>query len=175
MKLLLSTLLVWAYAFSLYARSRYRLGVSSSASTPSSTTDLPPAFQDLAPNPDSTDNVFTWIQISDIHISRSNPTGGLPHFASFLQHELPALAPKLLILSGDLVDAKTPSKLISKQFLDEWQAYSHLLNASSLNARTDFFFDQRGNHDCFDVDLFGEGGVKETPFGKFSRVKEEGW
>ncbi|KAJ3049736.1 hypothetical protein HDU99_008836, partial [Rhizoclosmatium hyalinum] len=75
---------------------------------------------DPYPLTDSPNAIFTAIQISDIHISRSNSHGGIQHFAFFLQQELPTIAPSLLLLTGDLVDAKSPSKLLSLQFHDEW-------------------------------------------------------
>jgi hypothetical protein len=71
-------------------------------------------------SPTTPDNIFTVVQISDLHISRFDSTGGLAHFHSFLVNELPLIAPDLVIVSGDLIDAKTPSKLASQQYLDEW-------------------------------------------------------
>ena len=64
--------------------------------------------------------LFTFIQISDLHISRFNGHGGLAHVSSFLRRELPLIGPDLLFVTGDLVDAKSKSKLYSEQYMDEW-------------------------------------------------------
>ncbi|ORY33572.1 hypothetical protein BCR33DRAFT_791376 [Rhizoclosmatium globosum] len=84
--------------------------------------------------------------------------------------QLPTIAPSLLLLTGDLVDAKSPSKLLSLQFHDEWVAYSSLINASSLASRKNFYYDQRGNHDCFNVPPF-----EDSEFRKWSASKSEGY
>ncbi|KAI9353896.1 hypothetical protein BDR26DRAFT_849416 [Obelidium mucronatum] len=172
-----TTLLIWLYSWRLNSMARTRLKDGASGldqpglqkTAESHSNSISPLLGDSA------ENLFTFIQISDIHISRSNPVGGLPHFASFLQHELPAIAPKLVLLTGDLIDAKTPSKLISTQFLDEWVAYESILNDSKVSLRNNFYFDQRGNHDCFNVDLFDEEGFRRSQFARFSKVKEMGY
>ncbi|KAI9340783.1 Metallo-dependent phosphatase-like protein [Zopfochytrium polystomum] len=120
---------------------------------------------------DSPDSLFTWIQISDIHISRYLPKGGFPHFQSFLENELPLVGPDLVILTGDLVDSKSQSTLTSEQYLDEWLAYQAMLNRSGVLERQAFYFDQRGNHDCFNL---GDG-FNGSEFAKMSAVRRPGY
>ncbi|KAI8607191.1 hypothetical protein BC830DRAFT_1087154, partial [Chytriomyces sp. MP71] len=55
----------------------------------------------------------------------------------------------------------------SQQYSDEWIAYESLLNQSKIAVRSNgsFFFDQRGNHDCFNTD--------GSEFRRFSKVKAD--
>ncbi|KAJ3377095.1 Transmembrane protein 62, partial [Entophlyctis sp. JEL0112] len=166
---LVASALCWAYAlFSLRRASRASL-VSAPPHPPGPRASALPkparAHRQLS---GLNDNIFTFIQISDIHISRS-----IPLFTGMMDAELPTIAPDLLFLSGDLIDAKTPSKLISQQYIDEWIAYQSLLNDSKITERKggSFYFDQRGNHDCFNI------GVEfdRSEYAKFSAVREQGW
>ncbi|ORZ41468.1 Metallo-dependent phosphatase-like protein [Catenaria anguillulae PL171] len=106
------------------------------------------ATLDSAPIP-----AFHFVQISDLHISRYNTHGGHLFFLDFLRSVLPVIDPSLVFVTGDLTDAKSESKLTSQQFHDEWSAYSSALTAAHVDptSRPHFWFDLRGNHDCFDV------------------------
>ncbi|KAJ3072461.1 Transmembrane protein 62 [Podochytrium sp. JEL0797] len=166
------TLLAWLYAFHLNNNARSSL-VPTHPHGFSTDADPDPSRPDDLVIRDDPTNLFTFIQISDIHISRHNPTGGIPHFASFLSTELPTIAPDLCFLSGDLVDAKTPSKLISEQYRDEWVAYRALIEASGVEERNggEFYFDQRGNHDCFNIGV----PFEESEYATMSASKHEGY
>ncbi|KAJ3218382.1 Transmembrane protein 62 [Dinochytrium kinnereticum] len=122
---------------------------------------------------DSVDNLFTFVQISDLHISRYNSHGGLPHVQSFFENELPLIGPDLMLVTGDLIDAKSKSKLESVQYMDEWLAYEKLLNVSGVALRNNgtFYWDMRGNHDCFNLGA----DFNETEFGRMSAVRSEGY
>ncbi|KAI8837873.1 hypothetical protein BC829DRAFT_42416 [Chytridium lagenaria] len=122
---------------------------------------------------DTVDRLFTFVQISDLHISRYNTHGGLPHVQAFFKNELPLIGPDLVLVTGDLIDAKTKSKLVSVQYMDEWLAYVELLNVSGVALRNNgtFYWDMRGNHDCFNLGK----EFNETEFGLMSAVKTEGY
>ncbi|KAJ3097238.1 Transmembrane protein 62 [Phlyctochytrium planicorne] len=122
---------------------------------------------------DSIESLFTFVQISDLHISRFNTHGGLPHFQSFLEGELPLIGPDLVLLTGDLIDAKTKSKLGSVQYQDEWAAYQDMLNMSGMALRNDgkFLWEMRGNHDCFNLGV----DFNETDFALKTSVKTQGY
>ncbi|KAJ3112991.1 Transmembrane protein 62 [Phlyctochytrium bullatum] len=122
---------------------------------------------------DSVDNLFTFVQISDLHISRYNDFGGLPHAESFFERELTLIGPDLVLVTGDLIDAKSKSKLVSVQYMDEWYAYETLLNKTGVALRNNgsFYWELRGNHDCFNLGV----EFNETEFGRISATKTEGF
>ncbi|KAJ3245445.1 Transmembrane protein 62 [Chytriomyces hyalinus] len=174
----LITLSCWLYAyFHLYRASRLQMGSPAQAAPVSSS-----AIHGEAGLGSNASNVFTFVQISDIHISRNIRRGGLAHFGSFLARELPLLSPALLLLSGDLINAETASKMQSEQYQDEWNAYESLVRESKISLRNNgsFYFDQRGNHDCFNTNstLFekhsatklsnGYTHTHTTPFGTYA-------
>lgn len=101
-----------------------------------------------------------------------NARGGLAHLKEFLQKELPILSPELVVVTGDLTDAKSKWKLSSSQFEQEWAAYHAALKESGVLERASFWFDQRGNHDCFDVAGFDH---ESNHYKVYSSVKEEGY
>ncbi|KAJ3406595.1 Transmembrane protein 62 [Chytriomyces hyalinus] len=119
--------------------------------------------------------IFTFIQVSDIHVSRfaSQGEGGRAHFESFLFRELPAVAPDLLFASGDLVDSKSAVTFRSQQHAQEWEAYQGLLNASAITRRNNglFYFDMRGNHDCYDT----SPPFNTTFYASMSATKSQGY
>ncbi|KAI8813646.1 hypothetical protein BJ742DRAFT_704781 [Cladochytrium replicatum] len=156
----------------------------------SSLKDLRPIAQADAPRPfshyqqepdtlvpaDSPNNVFYFVQLSDIHVSKYINYGGLSHLVAFLEDELPALAPDFVLVTGDLTDAKDRDRRGSKQLKEEWIAYhttlerSGVLNRVGTNNRR-FWWDQRGNHDCFDV--VAQPGHPSDFFSQFSSTKKD--
>lgn len=88
--------------------------------------------------------VFTFVHLSDIHVSRYLADGHIHHLHHFVQHDLSLINPFLVLATGDLTDAKDRNKLQSRQFLDEWVAYSELLRLGALSHRRGerFWFDQ---------------------------------
>ncbi|KAJ3380329.1 Transmembrane protein 62, partial [Lobulomyces angularis] len=129
-------------------------------------------------------NIFTFVQISDIHISKFLKKGHISHLIQFLESELPLINPEFVIVTGDLTDAKDFKKLNSFQYIEEWEAYFDLLKlAKVLRKRNNtFWFDQRGNHDCFNVlnddkklNFFKNfSSVKSTSGYNFNLVKDFG-
>lgn len=141
---------------------------------------------------DSPDGILPFIQISDLHVSQFRTKGGIEHLFRFLSSELPLIAPELVVATGDLTDAKDKRKLKSKQYESEWIAYRSILESSGVLQRkphqdtkinvftTDksneiestFWWDQRGNHDCFNVPEFLNS---RNRYGKMSVTKAEGY
>lgn len=107
---------------------------------------------------------------------------GIEHLKSFLSTELPFLSPEKTIVTGDLTDAKSRFKLSSSQFEQgncfnisdtlEWVEYHDALLDAGVFSVKDFWLDQRGNHDCFDVAGFNH---PSNHFKLFSSIKKEGY
>ncbi len=69
-----------------------------------------------ATNSMDSDGLFTFLQISDLHISVFRHSEGIDHLKSFLANELPMISPEKVIVTGDLTDAKSRFKMSSAQF-----------------------------------------------------------
>lgn len=124
---------------------------------------------------DSVDQLFYFVQLSDIHASIHNKKGGLKFLERFLNYSLPVINPEFVLVTGDITDAKDAWKVGSQQILQEWSNYNSLLEEYQILDRVGvssdkFWYDQRGNHDCFNVPSFIS---EQNLFQKYSSVKEE--
>jgi predicted MPP superfamily phosphohydrolase len=103
---------------------------------------------------DQLNNIFHFAHISDVHVSRypgkSNNHGGVRNLKKFLEY-ISILKPKFILVTGDLTDAKDEWKVSSRQFYEEWSLYYSTLKEAGITEKKNFWLDQRGNHDCFNV------------------------
>ena len=74
----------------------------------------------------------------------------MPDLKYFLAEMLPMIGPPVVVVSGDLTDAKERNMRTTRQIEAEWKIYAQLL-ADSRVLHTTAWLDLRGNHDNFDV------------------------
>ncbi|GAB2287128.1 hypothetical protein Dimus_021514 [Dionaea muscipula] len=98
------------------------------------------------------DSVVWVVQLSDVHFSVHHPDRALD-FKEFIGPALSMINPSLVLITGDLTDAKSKDLLVMKQAEEEWIEYHNVMEEvvkiSGLDKR--IFYDVRGNHDNFGV------------------------
>ncbi|KAJ2508885.1 hypothetical protein GGI11_005983 [Coemansia sp. RSA 2049] len=154
--LVVLTALCWAYGFRLFRAANEPL-VGAQQSDGASPERRHQAAErpggDSAVLGDTSDGIVTFMHASDVHISRFVAAGGVVHFQHLLHTAVPLIAPRVVVVTGDLTDGKDRRRLTSTQQADEWAAYRRALDGAGVTRRFNgtFYRDQRGNHDCFDV------------------------
>lgn len=98
----------------------------------------------------SDQELFWFIQITDLHISKYVYPDIKDDLKQFFSTTLDTVKPKVVIASGDLTDAKDSDGVDSFQQKEEWDAYKTMLEDYSVSNKT-VYLDIRGNHDTFDV------------------------
>uniref|UniRef100_A0A1B6D3N4 Uncharacterized protein n=2 Tax=Clastoptera arizonana TaxID=38151 RepID=A0A1B6D3N4_9HEMI len=107
--------------------------------------------ENVEPKIDNSFNQLFWfVQISDIHISIFYDKSRISEFSEFCEKTIGAIKPYVVLASGDLTDAKTRDSLGSKQYEDEWKIYKNTLDKCKVVEKT-LWLDVRGNHDNFNV------------------------
>ncbi|KAJ4820055.1 Transmembrane protein 62 [Rhynchospora pubera] len=98
------------------------------------------------------DDVAWVLQVSDLHISRYYPHRSAD-LATLLASAVGVIRPALLLITGDITDAKTKDKTSSRQYESEWIAYRNAMNEVVMQSGIEKarIFDIRGNHDTYGV------------------------
>ena len=84
-------------------------------------------------------------QISDIHLSFVDNMEISKDLEKFCTDIVSAIAPSLVLVTGDITHAKFADQLFSTQFEDEWQMYQQVLKKCKVRERLPWL-DIRGNH-----------------------------
>ncbi|XP_022333141.2 transmembrane protein 62-like [Crassostrea virginica] len=97
------------------------------------------------------ENLWWFVQLTDIHISKFDGSERPKDLINFCHHHLPKIAPELVIVTGDLTDAKFLNRRGSMQYLEEWKRYEEVVTLCQKYNNEVKWFDLRGNHDAFNV------------------------
>ena len=68
-----------------------------------------------------------------------------PDFAKFCSETLGTIHPELVLVTGDLTDAKEKDRIGSQQYLKEWETYNKILRETNVTQMFPWL-DIRGNH-----------------------------
>ncbi|XP_076983735.1 transmembrane protein 62 isoform X2 [Tamandua tetradactyla] len=138
---------------------------------PSSPLPQPRAPRSRHPAPGPGDsNIFWGLQISDLHVSMFQDPGRAVDLEKFCSENIDIIQPALVLVTGDLTDAKTKDKLGSRQHELEWQTYQGILKKTRVVEKTKWL-DIRGNHDAFNIPSLES---VENYYRKYSVVRRDG-
>merc|ERR1719197_200401 len=131
---------------------------------------------------DTGDNLFHFIQVSDLHISTHFEPERTKDFYQFAAETVPLIKPEVLLITGDLVDAKSKNKLTSVQYKQEWDEFSAAASKIPSSIKV---MSIRGNHDSSNELSFNNSMYRrylkgqsiqnemitiEKPFGNYSLI-----
>lgn len=112
------------------------------------------------------DGLLWFVHVTDIHLSKFRDPDRITEFQTFCVWVQKFVKPPVVVVSGDLTDAKTSDFFGSRQWLQEWQLYQEILrNCFSQVDKPSQWLDIRGNHDTFDVT---DDESKNNFFAKYS-------
>ncbi|ORZ08947.1 Metallo-dependent phosphatase-like protein [Absidia repens] len=123
---------------------------------------------------DEPSNLFYFIQVSDLHISKFRSQ--TERFLHFVQSVLPVVRPSFVVVTGDLTDAKDVGDIKTVQYEEEWMLYKNAIDQGTTNGQENGlpWYDMRGNHDCFDMPSWESNVNLYRTFGKSAHLLEEG-
>ena len=110
------------------------------------------------------EDLFTFIHITDLHISKFVYPDIKDDLQEFFSTTLDTIKPLVVLASGDLTDAKDSDGVGSFQIAEEWRTYRDLLVRNNVLKKT-VYLDIRGNHDSFDVHSMDDGGNMFAKYG----------
>jgi len=118
------------------------------------------------------DNLFYFIQVSDIHISKKYTNGAQGHFYYFLKKMIPVIDPNFLFITGDMTDSQETFYVGTVE--DDWKMYRKIIENTGIANKNNgaFLWDLRGNHDCF---LVPEWTSSYNYYKDYSKTKTRGF
>ncbi|OTF82076.1 adenylyltransferase and sulfurtransferase MOCS3-like protein [Euroglyphus maynei] len=98
---------------------------------------------------DKHENLFWFIHISDTHLSYFRDHDRKTGLIEFCRSVIPIIKPSVLVLTGDITDARTKFPLGSEQYREEWIMYQDI-REQCLKANPHLkWLDIKGNHGLF--------------------------
>ncbi|KAK4531192.1 hypothetical protein CCYA_CCYA07G2049 [Cyanidiococcus yangmingshanensis] len=99
--------------------------------------------------------LFALLQISDLHLDYRQ-SFALQNLRAILYDVIPIVAPKAVIVTGDITNAKRRRGLghVSQQFAEEWSQYADAVRQARVEGAVPsdtIWIDLPGNHDMFGV------------------------
>ncbi|KAF6003531.1 hypothetical protein F1559_005188 [Cyanidiococcus yangmingshanensis] len=99
--------------------------------------------------------LFALLQISDLHLDYRQ-SFALQNLRAILYDVIPIVAPKAVIVTGDITNAKRRRGLghVSQQFAEEWSQYAEAVRQARVEGAVPsdtIWIDLPGNHDMFGV------------------------
>ncbi|KAI9271533.1 Metallo-dependent phosphatase-like protein [Phascolomyces articulosus] len=120
---------------------------------------------------DKNSDIFYFVQISDLHISKFKNQGHTNHFIQFMNSFLPMIKPELVVVTGDLTDAKDSDRIKTQQYPEEWEMYKAIVEQGSGGIP---WYDTRGNHDAFNLESWQSEHNLYRAYGKSAELLEAG-
>lgn len=98
-----------------------------------------------------TSNIFWFIHLSDTHLSYFQDKDRKSDLIKFCSTVIPMIKPTVLLLTGDITDARTRLPLGSDQYRDEWLMYQEVREKCMKANPNLIWLDIKGNHDSFNT------------------------